>query len=187
MSLCSSPRRCFSGFFIFLSLLSACVAKDTGHEANKDPKLPEIGSLVPDFKLQDRKGRFHKLSDFRGNIVFLNFWATWCPPCVEELPLLDSLNRRYSAKPFTMIAVSVDTNWQTVNTFFRDVKKTPSFLVLLDSSHKVAQDLYGTYKYPESYLIDAEGRLIKKFVGAYNWVSPDKFEEIDELFAKKTQ
>lgn len=143
--------------------------------------------MVPDFRLKDQSGHSHKLSDFRGNIVFLNFWATWCPPCVGEIPLMETLNQRFKAKNFTMVAVSVDQSWDEVRSFFKERGKRPSFLVLLDAEKEVSAGLFNTSKYPETYVIDPKGRLLKKYIGAYDWVSDDKLNDFEEFFAKKTQ
>lgn len=164
------------------------MAKDSIQEKTwKGLIAPRVGDMAPDFSLRDQRGRIHKLSEFRGNFVFLNFWATWCPPCVGELPMMDSLNQKFKAKNFAMVAVSVDEDWRAVASFFRERGKSPSFMVLMDPDKEVSAGIYGTDRYPETYLIDPSGRLIKKFIGAYNWTSAGQLSEFDELFSKKTQ
>lgn len=185
-----SQQMSFLALFVAFTLgISTCFAKEAKNQQNRSStsSFPRVGELVPDFKLQDRKGRWHKLSDFRGSVVFLNFWATWCPPCVDELPVMDALNQRYKAKNFTMVGVSVDDDWETVNEFFQDRGKFPSFLVLLDSKKDVTTLSYGTSKFPETYIIGPTGILLKKYIGAFNWLSADKLDDIDNFLSKKTQ
>lgn len=146
-------------------------------------RAPVEGQLVSDFVLKDEFGRIHKLSDFRGNLVFLNFWATWCPPCIQEFPLMDAVNQRLKAKSFTMIAISVDESFDKIQEFYSSLSKKPSFLVLLDGDHKVARG-FGTSKFPETFLIDPQGRLLKKYVGAWNWMDPKILDTWEGLLKK---
>jgi len=122
------------------------------------------------FQLTDQGGGTHSLSDYRGKVVFLNFWATWCAPCREEMPDLERLARALGKeKDFAMVAVSVDDDWRPVREFFGG--KEPPFTVVRDEGAKVSQ-AYGTTQYPESYVIDREGRVIAKFVGPREWSDP---------------
>lgn len=142
---------------------------------------PEQGELVPDFELQARDGQTYRLSDFEGSYVFLNFWATWCPPCIEELPSMDHLNQRLKARNFVMIAVSVDESWEEIDQFLARLNREPSFLVLLDAEKVVATEQYGTEKFPETYLISPQRRLLKKYPGAYDWTEASIFSEITDF------
>jgi peroxiredoxin len=147
----------------------------------KNLKVPELGQDVSDFALADSTGHLFKLSDFRDNIVFLNFWATWCPPCIEEFPYMEAMNQRFKAKNFTMIAVSVDKSWADIENFFASQHRRPSFLVLHDKDHVVADGL-GTVKFPETYVIGTSGKLLKKYVGPVNWLSSPVLDEWDGFF-----
>src|SRR5437016_13023048 len=82
------------------------------------PGIINIGQQAPDFSINDQEGRLFKLSDYRGKVVFLNLWATWCQPCIKEMPTMETLNRRFKDRKFQMIAISVDNEWQDVNTFY---------------------------------------------------------------------
>ena len=83
------------------------------------PGIINIGQQAPDFSIKDENGRAIKLSDYRGKLVFLNFWATWCGPCVEEMPELESMYKTLKARKFQMLAVSIDTDWDTVKDFYK--------------------------------------------------------------------
>jgi thiol-disulfide isomerase/thioredoxin len=145
------------------------------------PAKTELSQIeLPDFELTDRQGKTHRLSDFKGNVVFLNFWATWCPPCIQELPSMEQLNQSLKAKNFQMIAVSVDQSWEEIDSFFQRMGWQPSFLILLDSQRVVAEGLYLTEKYPESYLLDAAGKRLFFHQGADNWMSPANLNRINE-------
>ncbi len=106
------------------------------------------------------------LATLRGKVVLVNFWATWCPPCLEEMPSLEKFARAYDVE---VLAVSVDDGWEPVEKFLG--KNTP-FRVALDRGAKVSQ-IYGTTKFPESYLVDRDGKLRLKFVGPRDWTDPN--------------
>ncbi|QQR80810.1 MAG: TlpA family protein disulfide reductase [Deltaproteobacteria bacterium] len=106
----------------------------------------------------------------------VNFWATWCPSCVQEIPSLEALNQVMKDKPFEILAVSVDEEgWPAIDSF---VKKFPmTFPILLDVQGMVSSQ-YGTYQLPESYLIDSKGKIIQKYIGSMNWMDPKILGEI---------
>jgi peroxiredoxin len=112
------------------------------------------GQEAPDFQLTDSKGKTWSLRGLRGRPVLLNFWATWCAPCVEEMPSIENLVKRVG-DGLTVVTVSLDEDWETVRRFF---PHGTSLSVLLDASKEVPKK-YGTEKYPETFLIDSEGRV----------------------------
>ena len=127
------------------------------------------------FELLDMQGKKRSLVEFKGKPVLLNFWATWCPPCLEELPSL----LKYSEKAkdeygLVVLAVSIDLSKNDVVHFFNEKKLWPlsslPFTILLDSSAEIAKK-YGTVKFPESYLISSDFKVVKKFTGSQNWDS----------------
>jgi peroxiredoxin len=115
-------------------------------------KLPQP---APDFTLPNHDGQSVSLSSLRGRVVLVNFWATWCNTCVVEMPSLEHMAERLQGKPFSLLAVSVDDNWDVVRKFFPEGS---SLSVLLDKDRSVPAR-YGTEKFPESFLIDAEGNV----------------------------
>lgn len=153
---------------LLLILLSACYSGS---------RPPRIGSNAPDLTVQDAD-RTVKLSDYRGQVVVLNFWATWCPPCVEEMPSLVEMQRRMKAKGVTVIGVSVDVDQNAYHQFLKD--HNVNLLTVRDPGQK-SSNLYGTFKFPETYIIDRKGRLAEKIVGAYDWNDPRMLAFVREL------
>lgn len=146
----------------------------------QNPALGQIGAAAaPDFKLKDYAGREIALSSLRGRVVLVNFWATWCETCVIEMPSLADLAVAEKEKPFTLLAVSVDDDWGAVRGFF--AKGTP-LTVLLDPDKSVPPR-YGTEKFPETFLIDRDGRIRYYVVSDRDWNSPDVKACIDQLIA----
>ena len=108
----------------------------------------------------------------------LNFWATWCAPCVEELPSLVEMQRRMKAKGVTVLAVSVDVDENAYRQFVKD--HNVNLLTVHDPSGKSNQ-LYGTFKFPETYIIDRNGVMRRKFIGAVDWTDPEIADFLSKL------
>jgi len=136
-----------------------------------------IGSNAPDFAVQD-SDRAVALHDLRGQVVVLNFWATWCPPCVEEMPSLVEMQRRMKAKGVTVVAVSVDVDQNAYRQFLKD--HNVSLLTVRDPNQK-SSNLYGTFKFPETYVIDRQGVMRRKFIGAVDWTAPEITDFLGKL------
>jgi cytochrome c biogenesis protein CcmG, thiol:disulfide interchange protein DsbE len=149
-------------------LLSAC---DTGS------KPPRIGTVAPDFNVQDSDRKL-ALNQFRGEIVVLNFWATWCMPCIEEMPSLVQLQQRLKDRGVTVLAVSVDTDAGAYRRFLHD--HNISLLTVRDEKQQ-SNNLYGTFKFPETYIIDRNGVMRRKFIGAVDWSQPEITEFLTKL------
>ena len=132
-------------------------------------KLGQMPARAPNFKLKDYAGRELSLSELRGSVVLVNFWATWCSTCVVEMPSMEKLVQRLSGKPFRLLAVSVDEEWAPVRKFF--AKGSP-LEVLLDKERTVPK-LYGTDKFPESFLIDKDGNIRYYIVSNRDWATDD--------------
>jgi peroxiredoxin len=121
---------------------------------------------APTFKLTDAKNQEVTLDSFRGKVVFLNFWASWCGPCREEMPSLAQLARQMDPQTTVFLAVSVDEGWPEVKEFLGP--DPLPFKVLLDQTKSVS-NTYGTNQYPETYVIGPDGQLRYKFIGARDW------------------
>jgi peroxiredoxin len=147
------------------------------------PQAPPVdqlqaGSMAPDFTLKDLKGNSVTLSQLRGKVVFLNFWATWCPPCRAEMPAMERLNEVYGSQDFVMLAVNIEEDVEAVKAF---LKENPhSFSVLLDLEAN-AQNLYGVYRFPETFLIDKKGKIVERYLGAWDWSGVDFLKKINDL------
>lgn len=140
------------------------------------------GDVAPVFALPNAQGEMQRLSDYRGKTVLLNFWATWCPPCVWEMPSLNHLRKILAKEAFEVIAVSIDEGgWPVIQAFQKRVSL--AFPVLLDITTEVAA-LYGTYQLPESYLIGPDGMVIKKYLGPREWDREDMIAEIKAHMAQ---
>jgi peroxiredoxin len=125
--------------------------------------------MAPDFTVQD-SDRTVKLDQLRGQIVVLNFWATWCPPCVEEMPSLVEMQRRMKAKGVTVLAVSIDVDENAYHQFIKD--HGVNLLTVRDPAQKTPE-LYGTHGWPETYIVDRNGVIRRKFIGAVDWTDPE--------------
>lgn len=137
---------------------------------------------APEFELPDRQGGVHQLSDYRGQVVFLNFWASFCAPCREEMPSMESLVRQYEHRGMTMIAVSVDDGWSDIDRFMQSFLpgQRSAMTVLWDETESTMHS-YGTEMLPETYIIDRDGRIVARFVGAYDWSRPEVRQIIEGL------
>jgi cytochrome c biogenesis protein CcmG, thiol:disulfide interchange protein DsbE len=118
------------------------------------------------------------LSQFRGQVVVLNFWATWCPPCVEEMPSLVEMQRRLKAKGVTVVGVSMDVDEKAYQQFLKD--HGVNLLTVRDPDQK-SSSLYGTFKFPETYIIDRNGVMRRKFIGAVDWTAPEVMDFLAKL------
>jgi len=137
------------------------------------------GFPAPDFALPDLSGQVHRLSDFRGKVVFLNVWATWCPPCRMEMPAMETLFRRLKGRDFVMLAVSQDEDGlKAVGPFVEQHRLT--FPVLLDPKGSVSSR-YGVTGYPETFVIDREGKVIEHVIGPESWESEQIYRYFEGL------
>jgi len=143
-----------------------------------DPNEVKVGKPAPDVVVKDQSGKQMKLSELRGNLVFLNVWATDCAPCVQEMPAMEVLNRTFRDRKFKMVTVSIDTDWKPVTSFFERLRLTMP--VYLDPGRSVynAFHLTGT---PETFLIDRNGIILKHTIGADRWDSDALLAYIDKL------
>ncbi len=120
---------------------------------------------LPDFTFRSLDGKVYRLSDFRGKIVLLNFWASWCPPCREEMPIFEKVYRDCSKHGFVILAVSMDTNRSARDKYLKELN--PSFLILESNDDTKLIGL------PTSYLIDRDGKVYKMKLGVYRELKED--------------
>ncbi len=138
---------------------------------------PRIGNPAPDFTIQDGATSV-TLHNLREKVVVLNFWATWCPPCIQELPSLEQLQSRFKDRGVEVVGISVDVDGKAYQQFLKDHKV--DFLTVRDPDQK-ANSLYGTFKFPETYIIDRRGILRRKFIGAVDWNEPEIVDFLSKL------
>ncbi|HVJ07093.1 MAG TPA: TlpA disulfide reductase family protein [Acidisarcina sp.] len=153
--------RKFSTILFALALLIPLAGCDRGSHPS------QIGKKAPDFTVTDAT-KTVRLSSYRGKVVVLNFWATWCPPCLAELPTLITLQQRLPE--VVVLAVSTDQDESAYNQFLAEHKMD---MVTVRDGKQETNRLYGTVRFPETYVIDRRGILRRKFVGAQNWTSPE--------------
>lgn len=155
--------------FVLVSLLLLTIAC-------KNSQPAQIGTQAPDFTVSDG-GRSVTLSQFRGKPVVLNFWATWCPPCVEEIPSMVQLQKQLGDK-VVILAVSTDVDEDAYTNF---VAKHMQGMTTIRDGKNMSNRLYGTYAFPESFVIDRNGVIRRKFIGAVNWTSPEIVDYLNQL------
>ncbi len=132
----------------------------------KDPRAipsPLTGQPAPDFTLTLFDGRTVRLSDFRGKVVFLNFWASWCPPCRDEAPLLEQTWQRYKARDVVFLGVDIQDTESAARQFLDEFRI--SYMNGRDANGRIAIN-YGVYGIPETFFIDRDGRITYKHIGA---------------------
>ncbi|HSB75392.1 MAG TPA: TlpA disulfide reductase family protein [Terriglobales bacterium] len=151
-----------------LLLLSACYRGDAPQG---------IGAPAPDFSLRDRQASV-SLRQFRGQVIVLNFWASWCPPCIEETPSLVRMQQRLKNRGIVVVGISSDDDEQAYQRFIHQYGI--AFLTVRDPSERV-QHRYGTIKIPETYIIDRNGVLRRKFVSAVDWTSPEVLSYLSSM------
>lgn len=147
------------------------------------------GSIAPDLTANTLDGQPVSLHDFRGNVVLLNVWATWCPPCVRELPALERLHRKLGPEGLKIVAVSVDAPvaatgpYSELRAYIDQLKLT--FTVLHDPKGR-AKDLFAPTGLPTTVLIDRKGRIRETVLGAREWDDEEHVREIRALLAEKS-
>ena len=137
-----------------------------------------VGDRAPDFNVTGDDGQGVRLTDFRGKVILLNFWATWCPPCVEEMPSLNLAHERLNERGLVVLGISVDESREEYEAFLE--RMNIGFPTVRDPERQVST-LFGTAKYPETYLIDREGVVIRKYIGEVNWTQPEIFNYLSSL------
>jgi peroxiredoxin len=141
-------------------------------------EIVEVGETAPEFSIITDSGRRVSRSDFGGRLLVLNFWATWCQPCLEEIPSLSELQKEFAGEGVVVLGVSVDLN----EAAYRRVvaQKKVAFLTARDPEAGISAR-YGTFKYPETYLIDGRGKVVQKVIGPANWTDAAVKNQIKAL------
>ncbi|OGQ88171.1 MAG: hypothetical protein A2512_02395 [Deltaproteobacteria bacterium RIFOXYD12_FULL_56_24] len=141
------------------------------------PEVAEVGKPAPDFTLVDTKGKTWKLAELKGQVVFLNFWATWCPPCRQEMPSMQVVYASMPKDKFTMLAVLSNDDPALADAMAAKIGTT--FPILIDPANKAGQ-AYGLTGVPETYIIDKQGILREKFMGAVHWDSVESLQMLNK-------
>lgn len=174
---------------VLVALIAGYTWYDNHCTSPASPTLPASGDettseqSAPDFSFTDLSGATHRLSDFRGKVVVLNFWATWCAPCVIEFPQMIALAESTRGKA-VFLFLSQDDDREAIERFTKKhAPKVPdNVFIAQDTGLEVAQKLYQTYKLPETYLITRDGRIAEKIIGAdVEWNGTAMQEKIGSL------
>ena len=142
-------------------------------------EIPNQSFPAPDFTLKNPEGEDIKLSDLQGKVVFLNFWATWCPPCRAEMPSMEKIYAHYKDKDFTILAVNLQEKSAQVKDFIK--KNKYSFPVVLDTDGRVGGGMYMVQGIPTTYLVDKDGGILARLVGTREWDTEEVLAVFDEL------
>ncbi len=178
-----SGRLLFTIFLILLVAIPIIFINLKEKDSGSKFKMPlQEGNPAPDFTFPDLDGKEVSLSDFRGKVVLVNIWATWCPPCRDEMPSMQKLYERFKGEDFEILAVSIDTDGrEAVAPFMQQMNLT--FPALLDPEEKI-RSLYRITGVPESFIIDRNGILVQKVIGPRDWATPKVFSYFENLLQK---
>ncbi len=141
-------------------------------------KVIGVGDTAPEFTIRTDGGLTVSRSNFGGRLLVLNFWATWCPPCLEEMPSLDEFQRRFKEDGVVVLGISVDEEEEAYRRFLERTKV--SFLTARDPTASISSQ-YGTFRYPETYVIDQRGKVLQKIIGPAVWTDERMISYIKSL------
>jgi len=143
-----------------------------------EQKVINVDDQAPPFSVTTDNGRTVSLSNFGGKLLVLNFWASWCEPCVVEVPSLDAFQRELAPQGVVVLGVSIDRNERLYRQFLG--KAPVSFLTARDPDANISSS-YGTFLFPDSYIIDPNGKVIEKIINAQNWLDPQFLDHIQKM------
>ena len=169
---------------LFITLIS--------YSAYAAVKQPELGHRLtplktpieaPDFTLEDMDEEEYSFSDYRGKVVVLNFWATWCPPCRREMPSMERLYQKYKGDEFTALAINQMESGDHVFAYTGQLEVDPTFTILFDQ-YSLVSHVYGVKGLPTTYLIDKKGQIRFRAIGGREFDHPDVEAQIERLMAE---
>jgi peroxiredoxin len=140
--------------------------------------LVQVGDSAPDFSIKTDDGRTLTRASFGGKVLILNFWATWCPPCREELPSLDALQRTLGPQGLVVLGVSVDKDEKLYRAFL--ARNHIAITTARDPEQKINHE-YGTVQFPESYIIDRNGKVLQKIISSTNWMDERMIKSVQSM------
>ena len=149
--------------------LQRYLATDTASMPTQPTESPVVGMLRPEFAMMDIEGKVRNISDWDGKVVLVNFWATWCPPCIEEMPSMERLNEVLAGDKFVMLAINTEENGRSIIPAF--LERTPYTFPILYDNEGVVQKSYGVFKFPESFIVNKDGTVAEKIIGPLDWSS----------------
>ena len=188
------------GVFLVVAMIVAALAlnglKDNFAQKEQSPaavvqdstnkfrlETPKTLIAAPDFRLKDPAGKQLSFRELRGKVVLLNFWATWCPPCIEEMPAMEKLHQKLGKDGLVILALNYQESPERVKEFFTEHKLT--FMALLDRNGKVAE-LYQAWALPVSVVINKRGEIAARAMGSKDWYSKEALYYFQQLLAEQT-
>jgi len=143
-----------------------------------EPKITNAGDTAPNFKVVTDDGKTITRSDFGGKLLVLNFWASWCPPCVAETPSLEEFAKEFGPQGVVVLGVSSDRNENLYHKFIQSHGIT--FETAIDPNADISAS-YGTFQIPETYLIDRNGKVLEKVISNQNWLDPEFLARVRKM------
>ncbi len=141
-------------------------------------RIVVVGDTAPDFTIVSDTGKTFTPANFGGKLLVLNFWATWCPPCVEEMPSLEQFHKTLASKGVVVLGISVDKDEQVYKRFLKQAGVT--FQTARDDGKRINLE-YGTVKFPETYIIGSNGKVLSKIIAGQNWMEPNVLRYVESL------
>lgn len=169
----SKSNRLLAGLLAVLFIAFLFTIRDV-----MEQRVVEAGDTAPTFSVKTESGQEISRSNFPGKLLMVNFWATWCPPCVEEMPSLNQFAQTMGPQGVTVLGISIDRNEKAYRDFLQ--RNDLQFQVARDPEENISSS-YGTFKWPETYVIDREGKVVQKFVGPRDWNDPQIVNSIRAL------
>jgi thiol-disulfide isomerase/thioredoxin len=166
-------RTAFAGALLLIALPALPAERGLKHEA---------GEPAPELRLKDLAGREHTWADHRGKVVLVNFWATWCEPCRDELPSLVRLKKKLKGQPFEVLAIDLGEGEERVKAFLAKLPLT--FPVLLDPDSTAMRD-WKLRGLPTSFVVDGDGRVRYSYVGEFDWAKPAVVRRIESILPSR--
>ena len=164
---------------LFISLV---LAMDGSHAKELKPVTPRDAPSA--LALKDLDGKPHTLADYKGRVVLINFWATWCPPCRAEMPSMQRLKIAMKDKPFTILAVDMAETETEVRHFLKEMKDPKiDFTILMDKDGKAIKE-WKVFVFPTSYVLDTQGKVRYTLLGSTEWDEGDTLKKIEALLPK---
>lgn len=184
-------RRLQRGLVLGLAAAVAATLMSIPWDGGRNPALARavaeldgqwVGRSAPSFELPDLRGQRHRLREYRGDVVFLNFWASFCAPCKREMPSMERLIRQYRGRGMVMLAVTMDPEKRDAQQFLQEFlpNQRSRMQVLWDPDGDVRRE-FGTELLPETYIIDRDGRVVARFVNEYDWTRPEVKRLVETL------
>ncbi len=156
----------FIRIFIVVSWITIFVPDDIACEGKVGVN---VGECSPNFSIQSIDGKSYSLSQFKGKVVLLNFWATWCKPCIVEMPSMQKAYLQLKKSNIEILAVSIDTNEKEIKEFLDNQLQTHLKFPIFFDKGKAVSSQFGTFQVPETFIIDKSGRITDKVIGIREW------------------